>query len=267
MALAVVLLGLMLAAWRFRLLPGGVRGPYGIGLGVLTALLGLLGLVRVLQFGARKTWLRGHLWLGLLSGWFVLLHSGLRLGGLLELALCLLLGLTLLTGLYGLFLQQVLPRLITARFHGEVPVGQHRHVCGALQREAGDLVDAICGVGTPARGQDGVVPEGHSARAQVRSFYDEEAVGFLTDPYSRSARLAHRVKAGAVFAGLRRGLLAAEDRWLLDRLESLCEQRRLLGEQERLHRRLHRWLRWHIRLSGALLVLAILHAVVSLSIY
>ena len=52
--------------------------------------------------GARKAWLRGHLWLGLLSGVFILCHSGFRWGGPLEQVLWIVLILTLVTGVFGL---------------------------------------------------------------------------------------------------------------------------------------------------------------------
>ena len=61
--------------------------------------------------GPRQTWMRGHIWLGLLSGVLILCHSGYRWGGPLEIALWVVLIAMLMTGIYGLVLQQVLPRL------------------------------------------------------------------------------------------------------------------------------------------------------------
>jgi hypothetical protein len=50
----------------------------------------------------------------------------------------------------------------------------------------------------------------------------------------------------------------------LGQLETFCDERRQLGEQERLHRWLHSWLLVHIPLSVVLLVLGLAHAVLSL---
>jgi hypothetical protein len=47
-------------------------------------------------------------------------------------------------------------------------------------------------------------------------------------------------------------------------LQRLCDERRQLAEQERLHRLLHGWLLVHIPLSAVLLVLGVAHAVMSL---
>jgi hypothetical protein len=50
----------------------------------------------------------------------------------------------------------------------------------------------------------------------------------------------------------------------LGRLEAYCDERRQLGEQERLHRWLHVWLLVHVPLSVVLLVFGLAHAVLSL---
>ena len=44
----------------------------------------------------------------------------------------------------------------------------------------------------------------------------------------------------------------------------MCEERRLLREQERMHFWLHSWLLVHVPLSAALLVLGAAHVVMSL---
>jgi hypothetical protein len=50
----------------------------------------------------------------------------------------------------------------------------------------------------------------------------------------------------------------------LAHLQTCCDERRQLGEQERLHRLLHGWLFLHVPLSVALLLLGLAHAVLSL---
>jgi hypothetical protein len=64
-----------------------------------------------------------------------------------------------------------------------------------------------------------------------------------------------------VFSRLRAlpGLKNAKEH--LDQLEALCQERRVINQQERLHRWLHGWLVVHVSLSGALLVFGVVHAV------
>jgi hypothetical protein len=235
-----------------------------VGLIAIALVLGVPVLARV---GPRRTWLKGHLWIGLLSGWFVVLHSGLRLGGPLEQALWVLLVLTLLTGIYGLVLQQRVPGAMTDRYPDEVPVGQHVHACRLLRAEAEQAVEAVCGAAivagaaaTPDEDED----EDSDARMALAARYQGEIRGFLAMPYVRASRLADPLQAEGIFTELERGFWRPEDRVQLRTIQDLCAQRRLLGEQERLHRRLHRWLWWHIPVSSALIGLGVVHAVVSL---
>jgi drug/metabolite transporter (DMT)-like permease len=88
--------------------PGGLTGGsiLGVWYGLLgSALMVYAGLLSALRkvpswwwIGSRKVWLRGHIWLGLLSGVFILCHSGCRWGGPLEVILWVVLIATLATG-------------------------------------------------------------------------------------------------------------------------------------------------------------------------
>jgi len=224
------------------------------GVGVL----GLLVVARLLQYGSRSTWLKGHIWLGALSAWFIALHSRFRLGGPLEQALWVLLALTLLTGAYGLVLQQVVPRLMTARFAEEVPAGQIEHVCGLLRQEADELIEAL----RPPSAATAVGAPG--PREELWSLYNEGRRDFFAVPHRSHAPLASPRAADALFTALRRQPWGENERKTLERLAEVLATRRRLAVQERLHRRLHSWLLIHIPLSAALLALGAVHAVVSL---
>jgi hypothetical protein len=50
----------------------------------------------------------------------------------------------------------------------------------------------------------------------------------------------------------------------VDDLENICEEKRELDRQRRIHRLLHGWLLVHIPLSYALLLLGAIHAVFAL---
>src|SRR5205823_15050095 len=98
---------------------------YGVAGSLLMVYAGLLAGHRKAPvrrwLGARQTWMRGHLWLGGLSGVFLLCHSGFSWGGTLTIALWMVLIGVLVTGVLGVVVQQVLPRLLTARVPCEAP--------------------------------------------------------------------------------------------------------------------------------------------------
>jgi hypothetical protein len=204
--------------------------------------------------GSRRVWLRGHVWLGSLSGLLILCHSGFCWGGPLERVLWVVLILTLATGVFGLLVQQFLPRVLTTRIDSEAPYEQIPHLCDVMRRQADALVE---GVQADAKLDADV-------KAALRKFFDEEVRPFLGPAYAPSAALAHPLRAEVLFTRMRAvpGLSAVREQ--LGRLETYCDERRQLGEQERLHRWLHIWLLVHVPLSVVLLVLGLAHAVASL---
>jgi hypothetical protein len=265
--LATVLLGAAAVAlyfWLDRSTPGGLSGGDLVGLGfglagsALMAYAGALSLLRRVPswwwIGSRQTWLRGHIWLGLLSGVLILCHSGFRWGGLLTQLLMVIVFVTLATGVLGLAMQQVLPSLLMAKVPYEAPYDQIPQLCAAMRQDADDLIAA-------ARADKALDP---GVAQRLEEFYRQEVRPFLAERYDRSAPLADAGRGEAIFTRLRSlpGFAAAESQ--LERLRTCCDERRQLGEQERLHRLLHGWLYLHVPLSVALLVLGLAHVVMSL---
>lgn len=269
-AIATLLLGLAATAvyaWFYGRSPRPLTGGTTVGLwyGMVGSLLmiyaGLLSAHRRVPswwpIGTRATWLKGHVWLGLLSGLFILLHSGFRWGGPLELALWVVLILVLVTGVVGIVLQNVVPRLLTRRVRVEVPYEQIPHLCGLLRRRADALVDEVCAA-AEAPAFAGEVADG------VRGFYERDVRRFLGAGYRPDSLLSDRLRAGSKFAELRDLATTPRGSECIDELERICAERQALGEQERLHRALHGWLLVHVPLSVLLLVLGILHAIASI---
>jgi hypothetical protein len=95
-----------IAARRLDLL----LGISGTGMMAFAALLPLRKKIKKTNWPilGLQAWLRGHVWLGLLSILMVLLHAGFRRGGLLATALLLVLIAILLSGLAGLMFQRLL---------------------------------------------------------------------------------------------------------------------------------------------------------------
>jgi hypothetical protein len=234
---------------------------YGVGGSALMIFAGLLSAHRRLArwpLLPRRSWmLKGHIWLGLLSVALILCHSGFSWGGTLEILLWLVLGAVIASGVVGLVLQQVLPRLMTRSVAEETPYEQMPYVCEQLARRAAQVVDAVCG---PADAEAGPAP----SVARLRRYYTNEIAPFLAGRAPATAELPDLGRARQRFAELRAAPELARHRDSLDQLERLCDQRRQIALQERLHHWLHGWLLVHVPLSLALLVLGVAHAVMSL---
>ncbi|HUG92700.1 MAG TPA: hypothetical protein VML55_17800 [Planctomycetaceae bacterium] len=98
-----------------------------------------------LRLGSAQFWLRGHIWLGLLSVPMILFHSGFAWGGPVEKALWITFGVVVASGLYGLVVQQVFPRFLTSRVPMETFVQQIPYQCTRTKILSDRLVAEVCG--------------------------------------------------------------------------------------------------------------------------
>jgi len=261
--------------------PLGPRGGSRVGLAfgiigsafmIFAGLLAARKKVPVWRVGRAKAWMRGHLWLGLLSLPMILFHSGFKFGGTLTSTLMVLLLVVVASGIFGAVLQHLMPAMVTERIPMETIFEQIDHVRAQLIAEADGMVDAICGppdldiaavaavmpVGAAATGvatSAGVLP--------LRRFYNREMRPFLRNEKSRSRVLINETQASAIFEGLKK-LLPSEDHETIDSLEQICEEERQLRRQVRFHHWLHGWLLLHVPLSLALLLLGCAHAIMAL---
>src|SRR5208337_1897314 len=99
--------------------------------------------------------------------------------------------------------------------------------------------------------------------SQLRQFFDEEMRPYLERAGAHATSLGDAAQARKMFQQFR-VLLPPELHANVDDLENICEEKRQLDKQSRLHKILHGWLLVHIPLSYALLLLGAVHAVVAL---
>jgi hypothetical protein len=247
---------------------GLVFGTVGFAFMIFAALLGARKKVPVWRLGRAQTWMRGHLWLGLLSLPLILLHSGIRYGHGLTALLMTLLIVVIASGIFGAALQHYLPSVITREVTMETIYEEIDHVRAQLREEAEQLVAAASkqSAAAVAAGAGSTVTEiavSEDVAAPLRSFFEQQLAPFLADPGARGRALANAALANSAFAQLRMLVPPALHETIGD-LENICDEQRQLVRQAQLHRWLHGWLLLHIPLSFALLVLGAVHAVMAL---
>ena len=108
-------------------------------------LLGARKQVPTWRIGRAQTWMRGHLWLGLLSLLLILFHGGFAFRGPLTLVLMLLFFIVIGSGILGAAIQHYVPSLMTSRVPLETIYEEIPHVRAQLREEADQLAAAICG--------------------------------------------------------------------------------------------------------------------------
>lgn len=273
---------------------GGSSAP-GLAFGIVGGLLILFEFalwprkkVRAWRIGRAQTWMRAHIWLGLLTVPLIVLHTGFRLGGSLPTVLTVLFAMVIASGVFGLWQQQVIPRLMLEQVGAETIYTQIERVSQQLVNEAEAIVEAVCGSPADAEAtraptvEVASVAEVHEAGGAVyrpwqvktlqrqvpvnrlpdatglAEFCRDELKRFLLRGGNASARLAHAGSASQVFDAMRRRFGAAGHP-VVNAFEELSRQRRDLDTQIRLHKRLHAWLAVHLSLSAALVVLMFVH--------
>lgn len=266
--------------------PQGPRGSSALGLtfGILAFLLmlfaGLLGARKqfpVLRVGRVQHWMRGHLWLGLLSLPLVLYHAGFTWGaGELSRMLMILTTLVIASGIVGAALQHFLPRMMTREIPMETIYEQIQAIRELLKKEAQAIVAAAekeltkaqpvaaaAAAGAPAA-EASAAPAATVPPLEVfREFIAKELMPFLEDPKHSATGWQQRGAAQRAFGDVHT-LLPPAVHPALEDLENICEEERQLLRQERLHAWLHGWLLVHVPLSYGLLVLVAVHAVMAL---
>jgi hypothetical protein len=270
---------------------GLLFGIIGFAYMIFAGLLGARNRVSTWRLGSARAWMRGHLWLGLLSLPFILFHGGFHFGGALTTVLMWLLIITVASGVFGAALQNYVPRLMTTELPLETIYAEIANVRALLREEADRSVEALCGSlglsksahnpGQRAGGFTALRPMPAPANvaevtaatetlvlteaesACLREFYLGEMRPFLENPKQRGSLLADEDKTLGVFTGLSR-LLPQNAQSTLQDLRDICDEARQLVRQERLHHWLHGWLLVHIPLSLALLLLGAIHAIVAL---
>ena len=244
-------------AWRASRGPRGgsaiglAFGIIGFGFMIFAALLGARKRVPTWRIGRAQAWMRGHLWLGLLSLPVILFHSGFHFGGTLTRVLMGLLIITVFSGVFGAALQHYVPRIMTADVPLETIYDEIGSVRKLLREEADRSVEALCGsIGLAKSARDEVQRAGgftalrpiatagsgaavaaateiqlltDEESAPLKKFYLSEMRAFLEQAKHRAARLADADNARNAFSGLRT-LLPQTAHATLDDLEDIVER-------------------------------------------
>lgn len=99
---------------------------------------------RVHRWGRAKTWMRAHIWLGLLAVPLLILHSGFYFHNLEATILLVLFLIVIVSGLWGLTMQNMIPKKMLEEIPAETIYSQIDHVAGVLHNEADRLVREAC---------------------------------------------------------------------------------------------------------------------------
>jgi hypothetical protein len=266
--------------------------PLGIGFGlaalaifIFAMLLSARKKVRTwTSIGHVQFWLRGHIWLTILTIPLVLFHAGFRLGGPMTQLLMALYGIVMVSGFLGLALQQFMPHLMSVELPREIVFDQipfvRRQVLekaqamraafeekarkapsiAALVPANADAADAKSGGTAATITRKPILGE---AERQLIAFLDEDAIPYLSVRKGIRYSLNSQEDSDELFRLLKMNV-PDEYHPAVEEIKGWCDDRRLMDKQTRLQHWLHGWLLIHVPISFLLLILTLWHAVATL---
>jgi hypothetical protein len=277
-----------------RLVGGGSAAGLVCGIGAGLVIVFEMALwprkaFRRLRLIPAKYWLAAHIWLGIASLPLAIAHCGLHLGGWLPATFMVLFVLCIVSGFFGLLVQNVLPRYMLRNLPSETIYSQIDYVSEQTVKDAQQLLVTACGRRRSNEQilQDEPEVEGINTRAivvgavrqagktrgrtletqRVAEARDDRdalwtALGeiepFLLHGTTVDSPVTDRQHASQWFSRLR-NVCSREGAPIIDILEGMCDQRRQFDVQASLHRWLHSWLAIHVGLSVAVAILLAAH--------
>lgn len=244
---------------------------------------------RRLRLIPTKYWLAAHIWFGLASLPLAIVHSGFHLGGWLPTVLMAAFVLTVISGVYGLAVQNFLPRWMLRNLPSETIYNQIDYVSKATVEDARQLLVTACGrrdqgdaaldetpeleaaktntvvVGAirqagKTRGRTLETRRVHQIPADRDALWNalDEIKPFLLHGRQQQTPVTDPQRASQWFGKLR-SVCGQESESIISIMEGMCHQRRQFDTQQTVHRWLHVWLPFHIGLSVAVTVLLAAH--------
>lgn len=258
---------------------------FGISAFVIFVFAGLLGWRRrypALRVGRMQTWLRAHIWFTLLTFPLVFFHCDFHWGGPMTSMLMVLYLIVMVSGIHGLIVQQIMPRMMKEMFPEEVIYEQIPFIKERLVEEAEAALAVLKAPKKKAPVQakepagEGDAEAGESGQEEEESeppppqllikFIEERVLGYLKAKLGLRNRLKDKGVADEMFRMTR---VQMDEQWhpLLARMQQLVDERRLLRLQEKYQHWLHGWMLVHGPLSILLIFWTAWHAVVTVLEY
>jgi hypothetical protein len=259
--------------------------PLGIAYGtvaflifIFAALLGARKKVRTWRIGRAESWMRAHIWLSVLTIPLVLFHCGFHSGSMMTTGLLILYAVVMLSGFYGLALQQILPRQMADSIEHEViyeqiPYLREQLVAAAIELK-GEIAQrspvSIEAKGTRGGGESTAIvledPRAEEARATLREMLQGSVLPYLRARRGSRFRLGRKQISDELFRILRASV-GEEYHSKVDEMQGWCDQRRQMDLQNTMQHWLHYWLLVHVPASLLLLIWTAWHAITGLFYY
>jgi hypothetical protein len=253
---------------------GLIYGTIALLIFLFAALLGWRRSNKTAPVGRIQLWLKAHIWLTIFTIPLVVFHCGFHGGGPMSQVLLSLYAFVMVSGFWGLTLQHIIPKLMRdylpeETIFEEIPFIRTQLIekAESIREELASLPDEP--VAAETQGEGGTATQTISHRAAAKSviqFIDDEGLPYLKILQARRFALRDRQTSDNQFRLLKLQVPPFIQP-LVEQFQELCDEKRQLDRQSRLHYWLHGWLLVHAPASILLVVLTIVHAIVATYLY
>lgn len=253
---------------------GLIYGTVALLIFLFAALLGWRRNQKTAPVGSIQTWLKAHIWLTIFTIPLVLFHCGFHGGGPMTQFLLGLYAFVMISGFWGLALQHLVPKLMREYLPEEVVFEEIPFIRSQLvtqveiiRQELASQSEEPVPTAQTNEGGTATLMSGHATALKAAiHFIDQDALPYLKALKPRRFALRDKQAADNQFRLLKLQVPPSIQP-LLGQLQDLCDEKRRLDLQTRLHYWLHGWLLVHAPASILLVVLTIVHAIVATFIY
>jgi len=256
---------------------GGTRvgllfGTAALLIFLFAAALGARKKKPLLRIGRVELWLKAHIWFTILTIPLVGFHCGWSWGSPHTTMLLILYIIVMVTGFFGLAMQQFMPALMKERLPQEVVYEQIPHIRKRLIEVAEamrkDVAKAEEGAAPKEKKADAVEPTADDITSAdtLCEFLDAEVLPYLRLKNGANHRLGRQRESDDSF---RLAKLNVAPNWFprVEEMQAWCDERRRTDLQTRLQHWLHGWLIIHVPVSLFLIVVTLWHAVVAVKMF
>jgi len=255
---------------------GLIYGTLALLIFIFAALLGWRRSHKTWPVGRIQTWLKAHIWLTVFTIPLVLFHCGFHGGGPMTQILLWLYAFVMVSGFWGLALQHIVPKLMQDYLPEEVifeqiPFLRHQLLAQVYEirhefLSDPEMIARLEDSSSSAGGKVELMSGHRAAILAALKFLDLEALPYLKAVTPGRRILRDKQTSDTQFRLLK---LRMPDYMqpALDQLRDICDEKRRLDLQTRLHYWLHGWLIVHAPASLLLIVLTLLHAIVAVYLY
>lgn len=258
---------------------GLLYGTFSFGVFVFAVLLAFRRKFPLLRLGKVQYWLKAHIWLTLLTIPLVFMHAQFKFGGTQTSVLMYLYIIVMVSGIYGVVLQNVLPTYMRERLPLEtvfeqIPFLTARILDSAvrLRDDIRETVQQAATLGSHAAapvvalaGEASTIKEHDESAETILEAMERDIIPFLAAT-TGEGRLSDG-RLAEEFFNLLRLKTKPEYHPKVDAVETWCAERRSMDAQAKYQHRLHLWILIHAPISFILVGMTAWHAVAWLIFY